>query len=700
MRMKRPGVYIIFLMALLNLSHIGHAQFSNKDLELERIIEAIFPLQDEDLNYDELYENLYQYYIQPIDLNNTEPEILQSTFLLSPFQVNSLYEYLEQNGPLISIYELQAVPQFDLNTIYRLLPFVTVKTPFLKNEHLPFRRSLMREYDNAFILRYDRTLEQKKGFSEPQLKSDSTLTSRYAGNEDKLLMRFILKPAKNISLRLSAEKDAGEELIWDPATKRYGADFISFHIAAKDVGKIKQIVVGDYQLQFGQGLVLGAGFAPGKGSETITTLKRGDLGIRPYSSVIESGYLRGAAATVSIGRFTNTTGFSMARRDAIEQVSRDSLLEENNFISAIQVTGFHRTPNEIAAKGAIKEHALAQNINYQSANRKLLIGLTGVYTHFEVPRIPVRRIYNQFEFKGSDNYTAGVYYNYTWQNMIFFGEAARSKSGGIGVVSGAMINLSKKWEMSMLFRKYDRNFHTFYGFAFGENTRNINESGIYVGLKYTHSRMLSLTAYFDQFYFPWLKYRVNAPSQGRELLTRLNLNPNKKLSIYGQYRREEKAINSSGEANIIPIVMGIKQNYLFNIDFLASRNLGFKSRLQFSNYKKDASFTRGFVLAQDVNISFWRLKFSSRVALFDTEDYDNRQYVYERDVLYSFSIPAYYGRGIRNYIMVQYNASKSLSFWARYARTHYKDKDTIGSGLEEIDGNQKTDVKFQIRYRF
>src|SRR5690606_29752456 len=111
---------------------------------------------------------------------------------------------------------------------------------------------------------------QKKGFSAPELKSDSTLTSRYAGSEDKFLLRFILNPSKNVSLRLSAEKDAGEELIWDPSTKRYGADFVSFHVAVKDVGKIKKIVAGDYQLQFGQGLVLGAGFAPGKGSETIT----------------------------------------------------------------------------------------------------------------------------------------------------------------------------------------------------------------------------------------------------------------------------------------------------------------------------------------------------------------------------------------------------------------------------------------------
>lgn len=698
--MQRFVFYSTLILVLITITHKSPGQTQRKELELEKIIEAVFPIQDEDLNYDELYENLYQYYIHPIDLNNTQPEVLQSTYLLSPFQINALFQHLEKNGPLISIYELQAIPEFDLNTIYKILPFIKVKESFLNSHALKLGKNLMKEYNNTLIVRYDRTLETKKGFTTPQIKTDSTYTSRYLGTEDKILVRLILKPNKNISLRLSAEKDAGEEIIWDPSAKRYGADFISYHLAVKDLGKIKKIVVGDYQLQFGQGLILGAGFAPGKGSETITTLKRGDLGIKPYTSVIESGYFRGAAATVGIGKLSMTNGFSIANRDAIEQVSVDSAKEETSHISAIQTTGFHRTPNEIAAKANIKEHALMSNISYKALRGSLLVGLTGVYTKFSVPRIPLKRIYNQFEFRGTDNYTVGGYYSYTWQNIILFGEASRSKSGGIGLVNGALINLSKRWEMSLLFRKFDRNFHTFYGFAFGENTRTINETGIYIGLKFTHSRKLSITAYFDQFNFPWLKYRVNEPSNGTELLARVDLNPTKKLNVYGQYRREIKDINSAEDVNIVNVVEGVRQNYLINLDFVATAALGFKSRLQFSDYKKESNYTTGFVLAQDVNFSIWRLKITSRVALFDTEDYNNRQYVYERDVLYSFSIPAYYGRGIRSYIMVQYNASKSFSFWIRYARTHYKDKETIGSGLEEIDGNQKTDLKFQVRYKF
>ncbi|NVK85354.1 MAG: helix-hairpin-helix domain-containing protein, partial [Cytophagia bacterium] len=91
--------------------------------------------------------------------------------------------------------------------------------------------------------------------------------------------------------------------------------------------------------------------------------------------------------------------------------------------------------------------------------------------------------------------------------------------------------------------------------------------------------------------------------------------------------------------------------------------------------------------------------FSGRIAIFDTEGAKNRQYAYERDVLYSFSIPAYSGEGIRNYLLIQYKLNRKIDVWARIARTTFYDRDEIGTGLETIDGDQRTDVKFQIRYK-
>jgi hypothetical protein len=66
----------------------------------------------------------------------------------------------------------------------------------------------------------------------------------------------------------------------------------------------------------------------------------------------------------------------------------------------------------------------------------------------------------------------------------------------------------------------------------------------------------------------------------------------------------------------------------------------------------------------------------------------------------AYSFPAFDGVGARRYIQFQYQISKKLVCWIRWANTSYKDKDTISSGGETIDGNQRNDIKFQLKMTF
>ena len=75
-------------------------------------------------------------------------------------------------------------------------------------------------------------------------------------------------------------------------------------------------------------------------------------------------------------------------------------------------------------------------------------------------------------------------------------------------------------------------------------------------------------------------------------------------------------------------------------------------------------------------------------------------YAYENDVLYSYSIPVFYDKGFRYYVNFNYNINNKITIWLRWAQTVYKDKTTIGSGLDEITGNKKSELKMQVRYLF
>ncbi|MFD3000010.1 ComEA family DNA-binding protein [Pontibacter toksunensis] len=675
--------------------------YARQNIDLDLLVQELFSEQeDENISYEDLYETLFQYYQRPIDLNHTTPEELASLYLLSRPQIASFFQYIEENGELLSIYELQAVPNFDLLTIYQLLPFVRVQDAGLQADQRPLWQRVIGEDNNALILRYERTLQQRRGYSAID-NTSSRSTTRYLGSPNKLFLRYRVSHARDYSFGITAEKDAGEQFTWSPGTRRYGFDYYTAHLQLYNKGKFKTIALGDYQLQFGQGLLLSSGYSVGKGSETIATVSRANLGIRPYNSVLEYAFMRGAAATYTAGKIDITGFYSNKRVDANLQAQLDTLSTFNDFFTGVQTTGFHRTPTELANKHQVREQVYGANAYYKSDNRAFSAGITAMGTHYSSPIQKAGAPYQHFEFNGTSNYNIGANYSYTWQNVYLFGESAMSKSGGIGSVNGLIANLSNNIELSMLYRYYARNFHTFYGSAFGESTRNINEQGFYTGIKIRPMPKWEVTAYYDRFRFAWLRYHVDAPSYGHEYLVRLYFRPNRQSSLYAQMRYESKGRNVfNNTTNIDYVAQAARRNYLIYFETSPTRMLHLKSRVQFSTYSHESPQTTGYLIAQDVNFTFSKVRLSTRYALFDTDSYNTRQYAYERDVLGAFSIPAFSGKGTRLYALLQFRPLRDLDIWVKYGITHYRNQDTIGSALEIIEGPRRSDVKAQVRYKF
>ncbi|MEO1254092.1 MAG: hypothetical protein AAFY41_04270, partial [Bacteroidota bacterium] len=499
----------------------------------------------------------------------------------------------------------------------------------------------------------------------------------------------------DFSLGFTFEKDQGEKIVFDD--NQNGFDFYSYHLLLENKLGFKKIMLGDFQLQYGQGLVFGAGFNAGKGAETVNTTKRNNLGIRPYTSVLEAGFFRGAGVSKSFGDFELSVFYSTLDQDGNIQ-SDTTFSDFDEFVNSIQNTGFHRTPSELSARDRIEEESIGGAITY-SPHRRLSIGFTGLNSQYSTPLQRKPNNYNQFEFKGDHNYIGSLFANYTWQNFTFFGEAARSKSGGIGAVGGLVASLSRVVDMAMVLRNYDRNFHSFYGNAFSENSRNINERGTYWGLSIKPNRRHKLNAYYDRFRFPWLRFRTEAPSVGNEWLARYSHFPTRKIALYAQIREQTRQVTIPKE-NLNELVDQVKRNYIFNVDYQLETWLKLKTKVQSSTQNEGDEFTKGFAIIQDVNFGFWKLKFNTRMALFETDNFDNAQYVYESDVLYAFSIPAYNGTGTRTYAMVRYDPLKNVSVWLRYARFTFTDREIVGSGLEESIGNTSTEVKAMLRVKF
>jgi hypothetical protein len=665
---------------------------------ISQSIQDLFPVQTEGVDYEAVFDALTQLYANPLDLNTATRDELAATYLLSERQLTSLVTYRADYGDLLSMYELQVVPDFDEATIRRLRPFVTVAG------HRRLLDGLPTPTDHYLITRYERILEPQKGFSQAIADTKGRLPTRYTGAPGQWYMRYRYARPRAFSLGLTLEKDPGEVMAWQPGKRRYGADYVSFHAQVQNRGRWKNLLLGDYQMQVGQGLILSAGFVLGKSAETVQTVRRPTLGARPYTSLTESGYFRGATATYALNPHLNITVLaSRLRRDA--NTAADSTVG-GPVATSLQTAGLHRTPSERADQASVLETNVGAHILYHT-RQQLQLGLTALQTTFDTHYQKRDLPYNRYEFTGKHNLVVGLHGGYVWKNWNLFGEMARSSgsrtnSGGIGVVAGALGSLTRHVDVALVLRHYDRNFHSFYANAFSEGSRNSNETGAYLGLRYVVYRKITLGGFVDVFRFPWLKYLIDAPSSGFDYLLQARYTPNRQTTFYAVYHEEHKQKNLPGTDSKSKSVVGTLRRTLALIaDYQPTRLLRLRSRAQWGSYAyATRSASRGFALVQDVTLDVRRLSLSGRVALFGTDDYDSRQYVYERDVLYAFSFPAYYNRGVRHYLLAQYNLNHHLDLWVRWARTDYTNVATVGSGLDQISASHKSEVKVQVRWRF
>ncbi len=507
-RLQSSGLRALLILysSFLTLHSTQAQDYPRRPPDLDRLTQELFAeITSDQVPYEDLYETLLQYYQTPLNLNTATREQLRALLLLSEAQISALLTHRTATGELLSVYELQAVAGFDLRTIYRVAPFITVRSADVNGQRGPLWQRIKSEENNLLLLRYERVLQARKGYT-PADTFQGRLTSRYLGSPDKLVLRYRVSHTRDFSLGFAAEKDAGEPLAWGPGRRQFGADYVSAHFVVQERGRLRTLALGDYQLQFGQGLLLSSGFAVGKGAETITTLRRSSVGIRPYAALLENTFFRGAAATYQFTRRLAATAFGSYKRvDANLQQRADSLAVFDEFSSGLQLTGLHRTATERANRQRLAETVGGGNLEYSSREGSFSAGLTAVGTHYGTPLLKRDEPYNLHEFRGQNNLSLGLHYSYAWRNLLLFGETARSSGGGVGTVNGLLASLAANVDAAVLVRHYAPDFHTLYGNALSENTRNINETGLYLGLKVRPAPKWEASAYYDQFRFPWLR---------------------------------------------------------------------------------------------------------------------------------------------------------------------------------------------------
>ena len=298
----------------------------------------------------------------------------------------------------------------------------------------------------------------------------------------------------------------------------------------------------------------------------------------------------------------------------------------------------------------------------------------------------------------------GVDWNVLWRNITWFGEAARSANGGVAMNSGLLAALDQRVSMSLLWRDYGRDFHGLQSVGFAEGTNPWNERGLYTGIELRPNRQWQINAYFDQFRFPWLRYLTDGPSSGFDWMAQVNWRPSRKVELYARVRHQDRARNTSADVRgIDPLVRMEQTNYRVNVSAKVSNSITLRTRVETVDFQRgSAPLQHGFLLYQDLVHRPLKspVELTARFALFESDSYDARLYAFENDLIGVFAIPAYYGRGIRWYGMARITPLRRVDVWVRYGAWIYRDQTSISSGLQEINGNVRSDLKVQVRWLF
>ena len=701
--MKRIFLFTALFVTLAPL-------FAQQPLTWEEAWQAYVTGDDQDDEDDaEDYELLAQLADHPLELNRATREELEQLPFLSAQQVMDLREYCDRYGPMRSLGELRMIRSLDYHQL-RLLPFFVCVDP---------------EAEMADTLR-----------QKPQPHVNLLLTGRlpfydrrgdrngYLGYKYRHSLRCELTYGRHLRVGMVGAQDAGEPFF--AGRNRWGYDAYSYYVQIDKKGVIEKAIVGKYKLSAGMGLVLNTSFSLGK-LATLQTLGRQTNTLRAHTSRSEADYFQGAAATLAFGSRSAHKPLRLTLFASYRPI--DGTLDAGGTLTNLTTTGYHRTKAEMARKHNTHLTAFGGRMVFTKGGWRA--GLNGVLTHLDRSLQPSATVlYRRYNARGRHFANASMDYGYMHHRFSLSGETAIDGDGAVATINSASYQPSGQLAIVALWRFYSYRYNGLYSHSFGETGAVKNENGGFLGMKWNPLRNLHLQAYADYARFPWARYLVSRPSHAWDVLLQTDYQWRRwQLHARGRMRlrqRNSSALSGSatdgsalsGSATDGSVLSGsatdgsalsglpaealtANNTYRARLALTYAAPAGWSAKTQVDATRSVYLYIRrGWMLSEQLTLHRPAWQLSALAALFHTDDFASRVYLYERTLSHEFGSTSFYGEGLRLSLLGKADLCRRLRLTLRLGYTNYFDRPVIGSGLQQIDQSHQTDLDLQLRWRF
>lgn len=639
---------------ILILIPLCYCPAQNKDsLDVQNLFGDIIEESTEDSEDYGLLELLEQLRNNPVNINKAGIDELMRIPFITPLIAKNIISYRKRNGNFAASDSLIKIAGIDSQKLREILPFITTA----ENTGLDFLGS-----EIFFRSRTQNDLQLRRGFRE----------NIYLGSKMKFYNRLMISNSGYFRAGVLAEKDAGENSI---------SDFTSFHLQISPGGIIRQVNIGDFAAEFGNGLVIRSPYRISK-SAFPSSIKSRD--ITAYTGSDENRFLRGIALKTGLDNFSLTGFYSQNKIDA----SIDPL---SGIISAFPADGYHRTDPELIKKDMCTERSAGIITGFGFSENYSVS-----FLYYRASFSPGVNSQSQPGMSGSSFSYLSSYFRIVFGNIFLCGEFAYDLTS-VASINTIEIDFDKNLSLTASVRNYPRNYFGIRASAFGESGKAGNETGIYFGMEYKSPAGV-FNIYYDVYKFPAPAYSVSFPSQGKEFQLNYSLRPAPRSEIRIRYKYENKEeeiiAGAFREMRFVP-----EQKLRFEFIYSPSRMIDLKSRLELTEApaSEAGGNEHGFLIFQDIRYKpVESLQLLARLIFFSTDGYSSRIYEFENDLAGVMANPALYGTGMRWYAVIRFSPNRIMDLTVKYSESLKPGERCTGCGYNEIQGNLDNRVSLQL----
>ena len=507
-----------------------------------------------------------------------------------------------------------------------------------------------------------------------QVDPDSGKISVYAGPPLSTCIRIRSHPYKRLSMALTYEKDAGELFMY-----RNKPQFLSAYLSYQGKRFIKQLVVGNFKLNQGMGLVNGSGFIHRAGDFRVNQQSLSK--IRPYASKSESMYEQGGVCKMGTKSLHLLMWVSYHRMALSPAAFSENPLGDK-WLDYQRTSGLYRTQSEI--EGRDLAYRIHTGIQLLYTYRKLSLGImNGV--EWTGPT-NIAKIQLKEEPRATMFRKVSLHGNWSKHKFQLFGELAANQYSSLAFLLGGQFNFNDFVQGSLLLHHYGDEYHGSLPSSYGSGSAIKNEQGLAFNLHVETGKFITAELTAEVFRYPMPRYLTNVPSGAYRLDLSLQ-NPGSQVLEWRirLFSKTWQSTPADENSSLRPLQDHRVTRFDGQLVYNHRDQFKWQSRLVVGYSSKKLRSAPAYAAVQQIRLaSSVKLRLSAQVVLFHVREWENRIYLYEPGFYYSFSFPVYYGSGQRTTLLLTYKPTSGI---------------TVSSKLSVItkSGNKLWDAGVQLK---